>query len=119
MVDLNFYEVSDKYIDYIVEFDNKVAFNKVLERRFKRKYIGILIKIEDKNYIAPLSSFKEKHKNMDDNIDFIKVGTYSVINLNNMFPVPVSELSIVDISSIGDRKYKDLLEAEYRVCKPK
>ena len=41
------------------------------------------------DYFAPLSSFKEKHTRMPEAVDFIKIKRYAVINLNNMFPVPV------------------------------
>ena len=42
---------------------------------------------------------------------------YAVINLNNMFPVPLSECRYVDISKVKDQHYKDLLLAEYRYIK--
>ncbi len=35
---------------------------------------------------------------MKNNMDFLKVGNYAVINLNNMFPVPKSQCTYVDIS---------------------
>ena len=62
-------------------------YTKIESRKFKRKYIGILFNINEKLYIAPLSSYKKKHDNMKERIDFIKIGDKSVINLNNMFPV--------------------------------
>lgn len=92
---LHFYEVSDEYIEYLSEYDRRIMYSKVETRRFKRKYIGILLKINGVNYIAPLSSYKEKHDNMKDGVDFIKIGTKAVINLNNMFPVLLNELSRV------------------------
>lgn len=36
-------------------------------------------------YFAPLSSYKPKHEKMKNGLDFIKVGNYAVININNMF----------------------------------
>ena len=84
---LYFYEVSDKYIEYLSRYDKRIMYSKVETRKFKRKYIGILLRINEVNYIAPLSSYKEKHDNMKDEIDFIKIGNKAVINLNNMFPV--------------------------------
>lgn len=54
---------------------------------------------------------------MKESIDFIKVKNYAVINLNNMFPVPISECTYVDISGIRDQKYRALLLAEYRFIK--
>ena len=65
----------------------------------------------------PLSSFKEKHKKMQESVDFLKIGTLAVLNINNMLPVPQSECIAVDISSIKDEKYKHLLLQEYRIIK--
>lgn len=69
------------------------------------------------DYFAPLSSFKDKHKKMNETLDFIKIKNYSVINLNNMFPVPNGCYSYVDISKECNLKYKSLLQAEYRFIK--
>ena len=69
------------------------------------------------NYFTPLSSFKEKHKSMKEGLDFIKIKDYAVINLNNMFPVPDTEYTYVDISKERNLKYKSLLLAEYRFIK--
>ena len=69
------------------------------------------------DYFAPLSSFKPKHAKMEEMLDFIKVKNYAVINLNNMFPVPESECSYVDISLEKDLRYRSLLLAEYRYIK--
>lgn len=61
---LFFYEVDDSYIEYLSQFDSHVMFSKIESRKFKRKYIGILFHIEEKSYIAPLSSYKTKHDKM-------------------------------------------------------
>ena len=42
---------------------------------------------------------------------------YAVINLNNMFPVPLSECRYVNFETVRDPKYKSLLLAEYRFIK--
>ena len=52
---------------------------------------------------------------MKNNMDFLKVGNYAVINLNNMFPVPKSQCIYVDISKESNPSYKALLSAEYRI----
>lgn len=94
-------------------------YSKVETRKFRRKYIGILLKINEINYIAPLSSYKDKHAKMKDEIDFIKIGTKAVINLNNMFPVLFDEISKVMIEDETDFNYKQLLRNEYDLCVPK
>ena len=116
---LFFYEVNDSYIEYLSKFDSHVMYTKIESRKFKRKYIGILFEINKKIYIAPLSSYKEKHDKMKDKIDFIKIGNKSVINLNNMFPVEEENISIVNIEKEEDINYKQLLRNEYALCVPK
>lgn len=69
------------------------------------------------NYFAPLSSFKAKHEKMKNGLDFIKIGDYAVINLNNMFPVPNSEYTYVDILTVKDSQYRKLLMSEYRIIR--
>ena len=80
-------------------------------------YIGIVLQINDLFYFAPLSSSKPKHRHMQEGLDFIKVKQYSVINLNNMLPVPLSDCIPIDFSKERDPKYRNLLMAEYRFIK--
>lgn len=89
------------------------------EQRNERKYIGIVLTINDMNYFAPLSSFKEKHKRMPEMRDFIKIGSYAVINLNNMFPVPEGIYKYINFDSVEDFQYKKLLFEEYRIIRSK
>lgn len=65
-------------------------------------------------YFAPLSSFKPKHKKMREGVDFIKIKDYSVININNMIPVPEGCYRLVDVNGEKDSHYKNLLQAEAR-----
>lgn len=116
---LSFYEVDDSYIKYLSKFDSYITYTKLESRKFKRKYIGILFEINEKLYIAPLSSYKEKHNKMKETIDFIKIGDKSVINLNNMFPVEKNNISIVNIEEEKDINYRHLLRNEYALCVPK
>lgn len=116
---LSFYEVNDSYIEYLSKFDSRIMYTKIESRKFKRKYIRILFKINEKLYIAPLSSYKEKHNRMKESIDFIKIGNKGVINLNNMFPVEKDNILIVNIEKEKDINYKQLLRNEYILCVPK
>ena len=54
-----------------------------------RPCIGILMTHDDIEYVIPLTSRKEKHKNMKNTMDFHKIngGKRGAINFNNMFPV--------------------------------
>ena len=54
-----------------------------------RPFIGILMTHDDIEYVIPLTSPKDKHKNMKNTMDFHKIngGKWGAINFNNMFPV--------------------------------
>lgn len=77
------------------------------------------LEIYEIDYFAPLSSFKFKHKRLCETDDFIKIGIYAVINLNNMFPAPLNICKPVLISDIKNEHYKNLIRAEYRIIKQK
>lgn len=116
---INLYEIDSNYINYLSKFEQHLFHNKKVTQNFSRKYIGIILKINGYNYFAPLSSFKEKHKKLSENKDFIKVGAYSVINLNNMFPAPLNLCKKLVISEIKNPHYQNLVRAEYRIIKQK
>lgn len=114
---LKLYEISPKYISYLLAYAPHLFRNSSPNQQNSRKYIGIVFHINGFDYFAPLSSFKDKHRKMQENIDFIKIKNYAVINLNNMFPVPPTECAYVDINSQHDIRYKALLLSEYRYIK--
>jgi hypothetical protein len=72
-----------------------------------RAYIGLLHKINDKNYLIPLSSVSptklEKYNSMRERVDFLKItkGNHlkSVIDIGFMIPVPQEALRRIDIDS--------------------
>ena len=114
---LKLYEINPSYIDYLSQFSTHLFHNKKEHQTNPRKYIGVVLTVNKSDYFVPLSSFKEKHKKMQESVDFLKIGTLAVLNINNMLPVPQSECIAVDISSIKDEKYKHLLLQEYRIIK--
>ena len=59
--------------------------------------------------LPPLSSFKPKHRRLCETVDFIKVGIYAVLNLNNMFPAPLNLCKSVKIENIKNEHYKNLV----------
>ena len=65
---LKIVKVNTKYCDYLRKFDNKISYNK--EEKELRPFIGILFKIANYEYFAPLCSPKPKHKTMKNTIDF-------------------------------------------------
>ena len=114
---IKLYEVSHKYINYLEPYAPHLFRNKKPGQQNERKYIGIVLVVNGMKYFAPLSSYKLKHDNMKNSMDFIKIGNYAVVNINNMFPVPESEYTYVEIEKIKNEQYKKLLMAEYRILK--
>ena len=94
---IQLYEVDPRYIQYLSYYEPRLFHNKQPEQIHTRKYTGVVLHIHGLDYFAPLSSYKNKHRKMKDNVDLIKVKEYAVINLNNMFPVPASAYHYVDI----------------------
>lgn len=114
---IKLYEVSREYVDYLIPYAPHLFHNKKKEQHHERKNIGVILNVNGMEYFAPLSSYKQKHDAMKNSIDFIKIGNYAVININNMFPVPGGEYIYVDISKEKDWRYKKLLMAEYRIIR--
>ena len=116
---LLFYEIDNKYIDFLSKFSEHLFHNAKITQNYSRKYIGILFEINGLKYFAPLSSFKPKHKRLSETIDFIKIGNMAVINLNNMFPVIDGVFSLKNPAEESDIQYKTLLNNEIRIIRKK
>lgn len=110
MKNLKIYYISEKYISYLREFDKNVAYNK----NSTRPYIGIVYTYDNYNYFVPLSSPKPKHININPKaIDIYKIkdGELGVVNINNMIPTHVEDLTEV-LPTVKDKKYKKMLEEQ-------
>ena len=123
---MKLYEITDEYINYLRKFDNKVYDNKEENRKVMRKYLGIVLNINQLNYYIPMSSPKKSdYKNNDirksvipiiriisneevDNIPVLK-GT---LRISNMIPVPDSELILYEPKNEKNKNYKILIEKE-------
>ena len=114
---LRFYEINPDYIDYLSAFAPHLFRNKKVGQANERKYIGIVLTVNGMSYFVPLSSFKDKHRRMRNSIDFIRLKEYAVLNINTMFPAPIEDCAFVDINSVQDRNYRNLLRNEYRLIK--
>ena len=79
-------KIDSKYCDYLRNFDEKVIYN-AFDKEL-RPFIGVLFIVGKYEYFAPLSSPKEKHKRLKNQIDLIKIedGKLGVIIFNNMVP---------------------------------
>ena len=116
IINLRIVRVDTQYCDYLRQYDNKVAYNR-FEKEL-RPFIGILFKIDDFEYFAPLSSPKIKHKNMKNYLDFIKIknGELGAVNFNNMIPVTENNYSLIDLNkktlTITEFQYQNLLKEQ-------
>lgn len=108
---MRFYYIKDSYIEYLRQYDSKVAENK----QERRPYVGVVLEIENIKYYAPFSSPKPKHQKMKNSKDFRKInkGIYGAINFNNMIPVVDGAIVLIDIDNLSDEKYKRLLQNQY------
>lgn len=106
--------INYKNCDYLRKFDSRVPYNKGTKEL--RPFVGVLFKIDSKEYFAPLSSPKPKHLKMKNYVDFFKIdnGLLGVINFNNMIPVNKDNYEIIDLNkielSVDDKKYRELLK---------
>ena len=122
---LNLYSVSDKYINYLRQFDDKIYDNKEEIRTHERKYLGVVLTVNEFNYYIPMSSPK-KSDYIDVNKKIIRKDTKTIIRINdgvrlygtlrisNMIPVPITELEPYMLSNETDSKYKELILGELR-----
>ena len=112
---LKIYEIDEEYTKYLYTIDKRVC----LEHKdgHTRKFVGVVLNINNINYYAPLSSPKPKHLKMSNKkIDIIKIvnGEYGIINLNNMIPVSNNAITAIDIDVIADTKYANILRKQAR-----
>ena len=112
------YRIDEEYSKYIYTKDDNVV--KAFNKKRKRPFIGIILKINGLNYFAPLSSPKIKHQKMKNSIDFLKInnGRDGVINLNNMIPVPSGKYYEINIKEEikKDKKYGLILKYQQIWC---
>ena len=107
---LKWYVVDKEYVSYLKKFDDKVENINYTERL--KPYIGILITINEINYYVPISSVKEKHYQMNEDMDFIKIiendRILGVLNLNNMIPIDNENVRVLKYKEIDEyRKFKN------------
>ena len=128
---IEFYEIDDSYMTYLhANIDNKVLIHNIGTQT--RKFLAVKVLLNGCQYYVPLSS-PDKADYITDKFGrkFVRIssvptimrifnGPQSVYNylgkllFNNMIPVPSDMVTKIDIESIADLNYKDLLRAEYK-----
>lgn len=127
METLKIYHVQERYIKYLRNFDNKVTI--VKDRGKARPYVGIVFQINQYKYFAPFSSPEKNedgeineeyrlHYSKNNNITYEKIENlkYGTIKINNMIPIPESQLIYFEINDIQDEKYREILEDQFIYC---
>ncbi len=122
---LNLYSISDNYIKYLRKFDDKIYDNKEEIRTHERKYLGIVLTVNEFNYYIPMSSPKksdyldfDKKIIRNDTKTIIRIHDnnrlYGTLRISNMIPVPITELEPYIISNEDDLKYREVILGELR-----
>lgn len=88
-------EIEKNYMDYMHKADWRVSV------KYKRKFVGLAVRINQRIYVIPLTSqttkertARGKKKRSSSITTFIKIGGEEIANLlhNNMFPVPKDQI---------------------------
>ncbi len=122
---LNLYSISDNYIKYLRKFDDKIYDNKEEIRTHERKYLGIVLTVNEFNYYIPMSSPKksdyldfDKKIIRNDTKTIIRIHDnnrlYGTLRISNMIPVPITELEPYIISNEDDLKYREVILGKLR-----
>ena len=126
---MKLYEIDENYINYLKFFDSKVLNHSGSNYKKTRKYIGLLLRVNDCDYIAPLSS-PNKKSDYDQNGKIKKSNNFIIrivasqskrnillgtIKISNMIPVfDRSVIKYYDIHKEQDEYYKLLIIRELR-----
>ena len=125
---LSLYTVNMKYIRHLHnQWDDRVFSVSPQVGKENRPFVGIVIICDEKKYCIPLSSPKDKHKNMKNDVDFHRIldtdgNLIGVLDLNNMIPVRENLLKEIDIKKnpLDDSKtrlYKNLVIDQLNYCR--
>ena len=127
-----FNSITDICISKLSSIDRRVLSNHENNRKHMRPYIGFIIKLNNQNYFLPLSSsdpkdYDENGKLRSSTQTILRMinkrgGYLGKILLNNMIPVPESEIRKISLEKdpltgnkekdsliLANNKYKDLL----------
>lgn len=111
---LYLYTINKHYGSYLNKYDTNTM--DISGKKSNRPFVGTIVMVNNKKYLAPLTSPKPKHIHMKSNTDFIKIdnGKLGAINLNNMVPVDNGLYKKIDINNEPDQKYKTIMINQYR-----
>jgi len=113
---LNFYEISADYINYLLQFDSKVPHIDYSKTSQHDKFMcGIVLSVNGHEYFAPISSFAVPQRT-NVIIKNEKGKPISSIRFSFMIPVPPGVATIKRIKDEPSPEYRRLLNLELRYC---
>lgn len=110
---MDFYTIDNSYVSKLKTVQGHVRDNK------DRKYIGIVLEVNEIPYYVPLCSPKPKMKKWakKEDVFLINNGKQGFLDFANMLPVPHKHIFRFSINNITDAKYQSLVSSQYRVIK--
>lgn len=123
---LQLYTLDMKYVRNLSKVDDNVFSVSPQEHKEKRPFVGIVVICNNKEYCIPLTSPKEKHYSMKNDIDFSRIidkkgKLIGALNFNNMIPVTKDVIKKINVEpdkndTVKDKIYKDLLNDQLDWC---
>ncbi len=128
IMELKLYTIDNDYLSYLFEVDDRVMFWEGNSYKNERKYVGVVLTINNFEYFAPLSSpkdtdyyYKDSEKKIRKNIiPIVRLVTddgdlLAKVKLCSMIPVKSEYITLYDITTEPDQKYQSLITKEM-VC---
>ena len=113
---LKFYYVNEDYAGFLRKnYDQRVPNISADEYKNKKFFIGIVMKINGFDYLAPVSSYTQENEftfNIKDKDETI----ISSVRPNYMFPVIKGTYDVLQFNKIKSKYYKYLLREEWNFC---
>ena len=118
---MDFYRIDEKYNNYLQEYEKRVrGITKVPNIRYKDRNkfaFGAVLEINDIKYYVSISSFSKKQEaNILIRIPGDRKEIKGSLRFNYMVPVPEQCIKRLVIKDIEGKKYRELLNKEYRFC---
>ncbi len=124
---LNLYLIDMKYVRNLHNADNRVSSVSPQIGKQHRIYVGVIVMLNNRKYLIPLSHPVEKHKKMKPRADFDKITDrkgklIGVLNYNLMIPVEDAQIQKVILKenrddTTAEKHYKQLCIDELTWCR--
>ena len=111
---LDFYRVDKEYADFLREHDSKVPFIETAHYRYNKFFVGVVLRINNIDYFAPVTSYKGIDKG---SFPIIKDGKIiSSVRPNFMFPVIEGVYEPININKEFSGSYHRFVMYEFDYC---